>query len=78
MWLWLLRWRRQASEQAWQQGFARALAVFLSGDGLTEVDGRGRRVRDDNFMLLFNAASIGCLFMSSLTYRRDAARAAKH
>lgn len=30
------------------------------------------------FMLLFNAASIGCLFMSSLTYRRDAARAAKH
>jgi predicted MFS family arabinose efflux permease len=27
------------------------------------------------FMLLFNVASISCLFMSSLTYRRDAARA---
>lgn len=28
------------------------------------------------FMLLFNAGSVLCLFMSSITYRRDAARAA--
>jgi glycogen operon protein len=41
--------------QEWGQDFARALAVFLAGDGLNEVDGRGRAVFDDSFLLLFNA-----------------------
>ncbi len=52
----------EMSEEAWQQDHARALAVFLSGDGIAEVDGRGRAVRDDSFALLFNAAEEGVIF----------------
>ena len=29
--------------------------MYLAGDGLDEVDARGRRVSDDDFVLLFNA-----------------------
>ena len=47
----------EMSAEAWQQGHARALAVFLSGDGLDEVDRRGEAVHDDSFVLLFNAAA---------------------
>ena len=36
-------------------GSARALAVFLNGQGLTELDGQGDRVVGDSFFLLFNA-----------------------
>ncbi len=60
--VWLQPDGTEMSEHAWQQDFARALAVFLSGDGLSEVDGRGRPVRDDNFVLLFNAAAEGVVF----------------
>ena len=45
------------TEHAWQQDFARALAVYLAGEALDEVDAHGRPVRDDNFLLLFNAAA---------------------
>ncbi|MGV9595908.1 glycogen debranching protein GlgX [Streptosporangium sandarakinum] len=39
----------------WNVGYARSLAVFLNGDAITEPDRRGRRIRDDSFLLLFNA-----------------------
>lgn len=29
--------------------------MFLNGDAITEPDRRGRRIRDDSFLLLFNA-----------------------
>jgi isoamylase len=60
--VWLQPDGSEMSEQAWQQDFARALAVFLSGDGLREVDRRGRPVRDDSFLLMFNAAAEGVEF----------------
>ena len=60
--VWLQPDGTEMSEHAWQQDFARALAVYLSGDGLSEVDGRGRAMRDDNFVLLFNAAAEGVIF----------------
>jgi isoamylase len=60
--VWLQPDGSEMSEQAWQQDFARALAVFLSGDGLHEVDGRGRPLHDDSFLLLFNAAAEGVEF----------------
>ncbi|MEO6409307.1 MAG: glycogen debranching protein GlgX [Burkholderiaceae bacterium] len=60
--VWLQPDGSEMSDEAWQQGFASALAVFLSGDGLNEVDGRGRPVRDDSFLLLFNAAAEGVEF----------------
>jgi glycogen operon protein len=43
------------SEEHWGEGFAKSLAVFLNGRGITEPDEDGRRVTDDTFYLLFNA-----------------------
>ncbi|PSK98178.1 glycogen operon protein [Murinocardiopsis flavida] len=42
------------ADDDWGDG-ARALAVFLNGDAITEPDPRGRPVRDDSFLLLLNA-----------------------
>ena len=43
------------SDEEWSQDFARSLGVYLSGEALGEVDRHGRSIRDDNFILLFNA-----------------------
>jgi glycogen operon protein len=40
----------------WEAGFAKSLTVFLNGEAITEPDPRGVRVRDDSFLLLFNAS----------------------
>jgi glycogen operon protein len=53
--VWLHPDGHEMSDQAWGQDHARALAVLLSGEGLNDVDARGRPLRDDNFLLLFNA-----------------------
>jgi len=53
--VWLQPDGAEMGEQQWGQEHARALSVFLSGDGLNEVDGRGRAVVDDSFLLMFNA-----------------------
>jgi glycogen operon protein len=45
----------EMTENEWEQEFARSLGVYLGGDALDEVDSRGRLVRDDNFLMLFNA-----------------------
>jgi isoamylase len=45
----------EMTDSEWQQSHARCLGVYLSGDGLTENDERGRPVADYTFMLLFNA-----------------------
>ncbi|MBM9503374.1 glycogen debranching protein GlgX [Actinacidiphila acididurans] len=39
----------------WQRPDAHALAVHLNGDGISEPDVQGRPIRDDSFLLLFNA-----------------------
>jgi glycogen operon protein len=39
----------------WEAGFAKAMAVFLNGDTLSERDPRGQPVTDDSFLLIFNA-----------------------
>jgi len=43
------------SEEDWNTGFARSLAIYLNGEGIPERDEIGRRVVDDSFLLLFNA-----------------------
>ena len=43
------------TDEEWDQHFARCLGVYLSGEGLTETDRRGRPLVDDNFLVLFNA-----------------------
>jgi glycogen operon protein len=53
--VWLNADGSEMTDEAWNNGHARALGVFLSGEGLDDVDPRGQRVVDDSFVLLFNA-----------------------
>jgi isoamylase len=46
---------QEMSDDDWQQGHARSFAVFLNGQALRELDDEGRPIRDDSFLLLFNA-----------------------
>jgi hypothetical protein len=43
------------SEEDWQAGYAKSLAVYLNGEGLHELDVRGQRLVDSSFYLMFNA-----------------------
>jgi isoamylase len=43
------------TQEDWDAGFAKSLAVFLNGMAIVEPDARGAQVRDDSFLLLFNA-----------------------
>jgi isoamylase len=53
--VWLTPAGRQMTHNDWQTGYARSLTVFLNGDAITEPGPRGEHVRDDSFLLLFNA-----------------------
>ncbi len=48
----------EMTDEDWEAGFAKSLTVFLNGDALSEPDRRGGRVRDDSFLLLFNASEL--------------------
>ena len=45
----------EMTEEDWDSGFGRAVAVFLNGNGIPSTDARGERVVDDSFLLCFNA-----------------------
>jgi isoamylase len=45
----------EMSEQDWESGFGRSIMVFLNGDGIPDLDRRGEPVRDNSFLLCFNA-----------------------
>ena len=45
------------SDDAWTRGYAKSLAVYLNGKGITATDARGERMIDDSFLVLFNAHS---------------------
>jgi isoamylase len=53
--LWLTPAGREMTDSDWHTGYARSLAVFLNGDAITEPGPHGETVRDDDFLLLFNA-----------------------
>jgi glycogen operon protein len=44
----------QMTDEDWDSGFAKSLAVFLNGEGIREPDTRGERLVDQSFFLLFN------------------------
>ena len=46
----------EMTDQDWDAGFAQSLTVFLNGGSITEADRRGQPIRDDSFLLLFNAS----------------------
>ena len=45
----------EMTEENWETGYARSLAIFLNGEGIQSRDRQGRRIVDDSFLLLFNA-----------------------
>ena len=53
--VWLTNEGNEMSDEEWEKHHARSLGVYLAGAGLTETDSHGRPLRDDNFLLLFNA-----------------------
>jgi isoamylase len=53
--VWLTPAGRQMTDNDWHTGYARSLGVFLNGDAITEPGPRGDTVRDQSFLLLFNA-----------------------
>jgi len=61
--VWLRPDGSEMDEHSWQLDQARALAVFLAGAALNDVDARGLPLRDDSFMLMFNAADQAVTFV---------------
>jgi glycogen operon protein len=45
----------EMSDEDWESGFAKSIAVYLNGQGIPDLDVRGQRVTDDSFLLFFNA-----------------------
>jgi glycogen operon protein len=45
----------EMSEEDWDSGFGKSVAVYLNGHGIPDLDARGHRVTDDSFLLCFNA-----------------------
>ncbi len=50
-------------EEDWKTGYARTLSVFLNGEAIYEPGPLGQGVRDDHFVLMFNAHSEPVQFM---------------
>jgi glycogen operon protein len=53
--VWLTPDGREMSNEEWGQSFARCLGVLLAGQAIDEQDERGRRVVDDDLLVLMNA-----------------------
>jgi glycogen operon protein len=53
--MWLKPDGSEMSDEEWHHHYARSLGVLLSGEGLTEIDRRGRPITDAVFLVLFNA-----------------------
>jgi isoamylase len=45
----------EMTDEDWGASFAKSVAVFLNGHGISHRDARGQRVLDDSFVLCFNA-----------------------
>jgi isoamylase len=60
---WLRPDGQEMTQNEWDMPFTRCVGVYLAGAAIQRVDGRGRPVRDDNFLVLFNAHHEAIPFM---------------
>ncbi|MGN7778574.1 glycogen debranching protein GlgX [Mycolicibacterium sp. 22603] len=44
----------EMSDEDWDTGFGKSIAIFLNGNGIPDLDVRGQRVTDDSFVVCFN------------------------
>ena len=42
------------TDDDWDSGFGKSVAVYLNGHGIPDLDARGQPVTDDSFFLCFN------------------------
>ena len=47
------------SDDDWDNGYARAIGVYLNGDAIPTTDAYGGRIVDDSFFVIFNASETG-------------------
>ena len=52
---WLTPTAQHMNDEDWQNGYSRAVQVFLNGEAITEPDVRGQRVRGDSFLVFLNS-----------------------
>src|SRR5690606_651311 len=52
---WLRPDGKEMTEEDWEKGFAKSLAVFLNGQEIPSPGPRGERIIDDSFLILLNA-----------------------
>ncbi|OQP61968.1 glycogen debranching enzyme [Niastella vici] len=52
---WFLPDGSEMTEQNWNSGFAKSLAVYLNGSHLNITGAKGEVINDDNFYIIFNA-----------------------
>ena len=52
---WLRPDGEELTEEDWNTSFNRCLGVYMAGTAIERVDRRGRAVKDNNFLVLFNA-----------------------
>jgi glycogen operon protein len=45
----------EMTEEDWDSGFGKSVAVYLNGEGIPGLDERGQHVTDDSFVVCFNA-----------------------
>ncbi|MBE9215674.1 glycogen debranching protein GlgX [Plectonema cf. radiosum LEGE 06105] len=43
------------TEEQWNSGFAKAIGIYLNGEGIGSPGPRGERIIDESFLILFNA-----------------------
>jgi glycogen operon protein len=46
----------EMSQEDWDAGFAKSLGLYLNGDAIPTLDARGEPIKDDSFLVLFNAS----------------------
>lgn len=45
----------EMTDEDWDAGYAKSMAVYLNGQGIPDRDERGQRIVDDSFYMCFNA-----------------------
>jgi glycogen operon protein len=58
---------REMTDEAWNSGFVRSFGVQCAGHLLGELSDRGEPIKDDNFLMLFNAHTEPLPFSLSAT-----------
>jgi glycogen operon protein len=53
--VWLTTEGAEMQPEDWEAGFGRVIAVYLNGEGIHGRDARGQQIRDEHFVLYFNA-----------------------